>query len=185
MAYNNTIPSYHDLRGLSIVWLRAIALAWEYQQPQYKTDSKAQRFVYLLKTDVRKALTEYFNYQCPFSVKLTAFGPTLGTNGQSSGNWVSTNINVSKVSASFNPQLNNKITDTMSVKFSIRVTPGYWQNLPPNQIIFHIPTAPGGPTGSAVPTSLTSTNAPTGMGNEAIALAAYVDSGSNYLFSCC
>lgn len=185
MAYNNNIPSYHDLRGLSIVWLRAIALAWEYQEllsgqdlldksgrpvkniPSDSTPEifKAARFLNLLTVNVLQALAEYFNYQCPFSVNLKA---NLGTP---------------------NPAAWNKTTTGGSGK----PTPGDWDwsCVPPNQINFHLPSNPilrWTPWGSPVTGGLALTSPITddlAMGDEAIALAAYLDSGSSYLFSCC
>jgi ribosomally synthesized peptide (two-chain TOMM family) len=165
MAYNNNIPSYHDLRALSIVWLRAIALAWEYLQPEHQDNPKAKRFLDLLKADTRQALTEYFNYQCPFSVNLEVFALIWENDSSDKGRKRPRRMGPGPVAGQWNAATS-------------KTAKGKWSILPPNQIIFHLPTRPTPPT-SSLPTS------PTPMGDEAIALAAYADSGSNYLFSCC
>ncbi|HEX3477186.1 MAG TPA: BMA_0021/BMA_0022 family TOMM bacteriocin, partial [Kofleriaceae bacterium] len=45
--------------------------------------------------------------------------------------------------------------------------PGHWADLPPNELVFNVPTKPEP------------------IFEEAIAAAEYIDSGPNYLFSCC
>lgn len=224
MAYNNNIPSYHDLRGLSIVWMRTIALSWEYlgqllnnplspvtqllkivdisleslnnqdvldwivgqlkstrdemeslqlqqiasvqgeiqegQKALFRLmpDFKAWRFLYLLlvENDLTMVFKEYFNYQCPFSVNLKC--------ALWAATWRPTKVN----------------GDT--------VTAGQWENLAANEIFFHVPDNPNSANWLEQVELRTAANlpgVPSAMGNEAIALAAYLDSGSSYLFSCC
>jgi ribosomally synthesized peptide (two-chain TOMM family) len=128
MAYDSNNPDYAALRGLSMVWLRAVALAWT-------DDEVGKKFRALLRDDPERALEEYFNYKCPFSIKLrvNTAEPTTEHPG-----WV--------------PAKGGK--------------PGYWK-LPPNKIVFGVPSKP----------------AP--IYDEAVALAAYVEGGPSYLFSCC
>lgn len=123
MAFDTRNPDYAALRGLSQVWLRAVALAWA-----------DESFAGALRDNAQRALEEYFNYKCPFSIDLKVmpaeakkYGWIAGKDGR----------------------------------------PGRW-DLPPNQIIYNVPSKPD-----------------TEMYDEAVALAAYVQGGPTYLFSCC
>lgn len=133
MALNQRTPSYEDLRGLSIVYVRAIALAWT-------DDDVGRKFRQQLMTDGLKALEEYFNYVCPFSIDLEF----RETPPESRASWVPT----------------TKAPDG-------KIVPGYWSALPPNEIVYNLPTQPAK------------------MYDEAIALSSYIDGGPGYLFSCC
>jgi len=133
MAYNQTIPSFEELRALSLVYLRAIALAWE-------DSDEGRKFKRLLVNHTEQALEEYFNYTCPFSINLEVRESPPDRHSR----WVPT------------------ATDQAG-----KTVPGHWVGLPPNEIDFGLP------------------NKPAPMFDEAIALAAYVDDGPCYLFSCC
>jgi ribosomally synthesized peptide (two-chain TOMM family) len=123
MAFDTRNPDYAALRALSQVWLRAVALAWD-----------DESFARALNENAERALEEYFNYKCPFSINLSVLPVDPKKHG-----WI--------------PGKDGQL--------------GRW-NLPPNQIIYNVPSKPD-----------------TEMYDEAVALAAYVQGGPTYLFSCC
>ncbi len=127
MAYSERIPSYEDLRAFALVYLRAVALSW--------TD---EEFKARLTHDPEGALTEYFNYKCPFAITLKV-----------------RELSAEEVRSGCGWQPAQAPTDA-----------GNWK-LPPNEVVFSLPTRPDP------------------MYDEAIALAAFADSGPGYLFSCC
>lgn len=107
MAYDNNIPSYEEIRALSIVYLRAVALAWQ-------DDEVGQRFKKFLFRDTNQALTNYFNYQCPFSVK---FG-IQETLPDQHATWIPTKHEGGKI------------------------VPGHWSGLLPNELVYLVPNKP-------------------------------------------
>jgi ribosomally synthesized peptide (two-chain TOMM family) len=117
-----------------MVYLRAIALAW-------RDDDVGKTFREALEKDTGKALEEYFNYRCPFSVDLHI----RPYREEQQVEWIPRGKNAEG-----------------------EVVPGHWTpHLPPNEIVFNLP------------------NKPKSKFDEAIALAAYVDGGPSYLFTCC
>lgn len=127
MAYDNRIPSYEDLRAFSLVYMRAVALAWD--------DSETGRtFKSLFLDRPEQALEQYFNYKCPWAINLVVREACAEDPG-----------------SGWDPKAG---------------IAGKWR-LPRNRVVFGIPTKPEAPL------------------SEAIGLAAYTDSGPNYLFSCC
>lgn len=78
MAYDSRIPSEADFRAVSMVWLRAIALAWtacwEWKDGVAhvvqcgNADHVGCKFRDDLFRDPARALEEWFNYALPFAV---------------------------------------------------------------------------------------------------------------------
>jgi ribosomally synthesized peptide (two-chain TOMM family) len=60
MGFDNRLPDYESFLEFEEVYLRAIALSW-----------KDAEFKKRLLEDAAKALANYFNYKCPWSVDLS------------------------------------------------------------------------------------------------------------------
>lgn len=243
MAYNNNIPSYHDLRGLSIVWMRAIALAWEYLY-QLKTEAKSKlgidnAYTYLAKliydlnqlkhdlNDLKQELNdlkqELKNPRLPGSVRHELKKREHEDKKFEHADKEREQTELYELYKLLNclpdPKaqrflylllVENNLTEVLREYFNYQCpfsvdlkcalwvdatwtstsapttegnatvsNPGKWSGLAANEIFFHIPDNPNSST------TLNSSTTPSAMGNEAIALAAYLDSGSSYLFSCC